>query len=108
MPATPENGHPLVVEAGGRGLAPRPGHDAGGQVPQTGQRQHQGVLGHRLGVGTLGARPDPVVVEQSEREHPLDSGERELHPAHIGGHRQLVGEALHLHGVEPDQGIRTF
>ena len=69
------------------------------------ERQHQGVLGHRLRIGALGARPDPVVIEQSEGQDPLHAGERELHPSDIGGLRQLIGEALHLHRIEPDQGV---
>ena len=50
------------------------------EVAEPGQRQGERMLGHRLGVGTLGARPDPGVVEQPGLGHPLHAGERELHP----------------------------
>ena len=105
MPPPPRMVTLLVVEAGPGGDAPRWRRHPDRQVAQTRQGQGQGVLGHRLGVGALGARPDPVIVEQAGLGHPLDPGEGQLHPAGVGHLGQPHGQAVDIPRVQPHQAV---
>ena len=71
------------------------------EAAHPGQRQGQGHLGHGLGVHALAARPLAVVVD--EVDEVLDAGERQLHPAGVGGDVERLGEGVGVAGIGPDQ-----
>jgi hypothetical protein len=105
-PAASDDGHLAVIQTGAGRDPPRSGHDPSRQVAQAGQGQSEGMLGHRLGVGTLGTRPDSRVIEQAGLRHPLDAGEGQLDPPGIGHLGQPGGEPGHVGRVQPYQAVR--
>ena len=75
----------------------------GRQEAEPGQRQGQGVLGHRSGVGTFGAGPDSGLV--NHLGHRLHAGRRQLDPAHTRSGCEGLCETPDVVRIEPDQGL---
>jgi hypothetical protein len=66
------------------------------------------VLGHRLGVRPLGARPRPGVVDQTGFDGVLDAGEGKLDPADLGLFFEDGRQTVEIVGGQPHQGVGLF
>ena len=93
MPAAAEDRDPGAEQVGARLASPGARAGVGPEVAQPGQGQRERVLGDRLGVHALAARPGALGVGPDDVDVGLDPRPRELDPVDVPGGRRAARPA---------------